>query len=315
MRYKPIFSQSKNPMSQEQVKMSFEEFSRRWQLFEQEHFGSLEDGIDSLRMLVQTHLDLTSELAKSKRMLPSWQLFIETLSFKMILSSSSICNLSQGTLLGSKKLGVEFSLIDYSSIYVLTRSAIENYLTLDYIYFNDLPLEEKLFRFKLWELSGLKSRQKFSTGNNEEFETQKAFERAEIDKIMHDISRMPEYASLDKNQLRKLATYGLPRMESWNGLINASGLRKPLFSEIYSFYSNYAHSEYLSILQLRDNLRNNYLEESKEAVQNSLFIIRVLNSLSIKWHVSTFEECQAHFERLTEEMKSTINIWAMYGKD
>jgi len=302
-------------MSQEQVKMSFEEFSRRWQLFEQEHFGSLEDGIDSLRMLVQTHLDLTSELAKSKRMLPSWQLFIETLSFKMILSSSSICNLSQGTLLGSKKLGVEFSLIDYSSIYVLTRSAIENYLTLDYIYFNDLPLEEKLFRFKLWELSGLKSRQKFSTGNNEEFETQKAFERAEIDKIMHDISRMPEYASLDKNQLRKLATYGLPRMESWNGLINASGLRKPLFSEIYSFYSNYAHSEYLSILQLRDNLRNNYLEESKEAVQNSLFIIRVLNSLSIKWHVSTFEECQAHFERLTEEMKSTINIWAMYGKD
>ncbi|MGV3588105.1 MAG: hypothetical protein ACO1OF_13955 [Adhaeribacter sp.] len=295
--------------------MDLEEFNRRMELFQKEHFGSLEDNSTSLEEILKVHGDICDQLFVSKRNFPSWQTFFETLIFKLITSSFSIVNLAKGTIIKSGKYGINAPILDYPSIYILTRATLENFLTLDYIFFNNLSLEERLFRFKLWEVSGLLSRQNFSTLTNKEFEIQKQFEKQEIDKILAELSKMPEFTKLDKKQLRNLSRFGLPRLESWNSLILSSNLNKQQFSNTYSLLSSYAHSEYLSILQIKQTSLAANNPETQELVNTCFFTLKSVHCLSIHWLISEYEECKAYFDGLPEVLQSNINIWAALGRE
>src|SRR5690606_26004384 len=99
--------------------------------------------------------------------------------------------------------------------FILTRALIENYITLCYLYKNDLPKEEKLYRYKLWEVSGLISRQKWTAIEINSIEKKEA-ENLIVNNIMTEIESLPEYSLLDKSKLNKLKKFGLPRIESWN---------------------------------------------------------------------------------------------------
>lgn len=295
--------------------MDIEEFVRRTELFTKEHFGSLDDSRASLRDLINAHGDICEELAISQRKVLSWQVYFETLIHKLRFASLSICKLSEGILIESHKHRIKVQMIDYPSLCILTRAVLENYLTLDYIFYNNLPIEEKLFRFKLWEVSGLLSRQNFKKNNNKEFEQQKAKEKAQIDAIKAEIKKMPEYDKLDKRQISNLERFGLPRLESWNNLIQSSNLKKEFFGTTYSLLSNYAHSEFLSTIQFKQTGLGIDVSEVESFISTCFTIVRSLNSLSIEWLIENYEECNACFDELSPELQSNIKIWAGIGKE
>lgn len=282
--------------------------------FQKEHLGNLDDNRSSLVLILQAHTDIANALGEVNDKQPYWKYYFETLIHKLIFNSYSILELSKGFKIKSSNEKISAEIIDYSAIIILTRATIENYLTLDYIYLNNLPEEEKLFRFKLWEISGLISRQKFSINDNQDFTLKKEKEKEIIEKIKEEILNMPEYKNLDKSKIRKLNTFGLARKDSWHTLISNSQLNKDIFPDSYSLFSNYAHSEYLSILQLRQSSLNPTDPNNTSNIRLCLTIIRILNSLIINWLVSNYKNLEEVFNLTPDEIKRAIRIWASIGK-
>lgn len=280
------------------------------------HFsGTLKENQDSLKTIIETLSDLVESLAQAKVKTLNWKYHSQTLVNKIIFTSYSIIKLSEGYVIRSyKKQDLRVDVTDYQSIYILTRALIENYVTLCYIYNNDLSEEEKLFRYKLWEVSGLISRQKFS-GQSIDYQRKKQEEKVTIEKIMKEIKGMEEYAKLDKNRLNKLSTYGLPRLDSWQQLIRNSNLRKDLIGNCYSLFSNYAHSEYLSIIQVQQSSLNSKNMDNISSVQLSLTVVRIINSMSINYYVTHFKAAELVYNTFPLAIKNAVDISRKIGEE
>lgn len=263
----------------------------------------------SLQQLVNILGDIIDELAIAKIKGPTWKRSLETLTSKILFTSNSLITLSNGFKLQSfKNPNLSAPIIDISSLYILTRAIIENYVTLCYIYNNDLSEEEKIFRYKLWEVSGLITRQNFEDPNGFHKTDQIAKEAEIIKKILSEIESSEEYKSLDKRKLNKLQSHGLPRIDSWHKLINESKLNRFLFANAYSLFSEYAHSEYLSVLQIE---QSNYYANSKDTTDNAVFplsITKMIITLLIKFYVQNFKVAEEYFNSCPAEYKVTVRI-------
>lgn len=276
--------------------------------------GTLEENTSSLKDLIHTLSELIESVADAKVGTSPWKYHLQTLVGKIIFTSHSIISLSNGFEYAHYIRKEKLQIIDYPSIFTLTRALIENYVTLCYIYKNDLPEEEKLFRYKLWEVSGLISRQNWSTNSSEGVFSKKKHEKLIIEKILKEIEQMPDYKSLDKSRLKKLQKYGSPRLHSWNELIEQSVLRKEMFPVLYSYFSCYAHSEYISILQLSQVSINAEDKHNISNVQLSLGIVRMIISLSIDFYINSFQSAKVAYNTFPDEIRNAVTIWKKIGE-
>ena len=118
------------------------------------------------------------------------------------------------------------------------------------------------------------------------------------------------YTTLKSNDLWKLDKFGLPRLKSWGNLIEVSRLKSDLFKKMYNLYSNYAHSEYISMIQInegnlsKDNLYNISLAEM------ALLLIQMINSITILLLKEKFEGLEEYYCDISDEMKVRIELWS-----
>ena len=283
--------------------------------FRKHYGGTLEENRTSLKDLINTLAVLIEAVGDAKVQIPSWKYHTQTLVGKIIFTSHSILSLSNGYEYGFYKRTEKTQITDHTSMFVLTRALIENYVTLCYIYNNSLSDEVKIFRFKLWEVSGLISRQNWGETTNEEIFKKKETERLLIEKILYEIQNIPEYQTLDKGELKKLKNHGLPRLYNWHKLIEMSELRNVMFSELYSFFSTYAHSEYLSILQLSQASFNSQQLANISNVQLSLSVVRMIISMSIDFYAKNFKTAEMVFDTFPIEIKNAVLVWKRVGRE
>lgn len=276
--------------------------------------GSHEENLHSLTELVQVLGDLVEGVALAKVKTGKFDYHLQTLVNKIILTSYSIIHLCRGYEIKShKNPELKVNVIDYPTSFVTCRALIENYLTLCYIYNNDLAEDERLFRYKLWEVSGLISRQSFDTSQFQENQQKKQDEAKVIETILKEIENMPEYSTLGKQQKKKLDTYGLPRIESWHNLIDESDLKPEMFKQIYSYYSSYAHSEYISILQISQANLNAQSKSNIEMIKTTLSVVRIVTCLSIKFYSKRFKSAEIVFNTLPNTIQMAVRIWSGIG--
>lgn len=276
--------------------------------------GNLEDNKTIVLVHIQILAELVEVVADSKIQIPSWMFHSQTLISKIIYTSYSLMTLSTEIEYAFYSRPGKIRIFDYSSIFILTRALIENYVIFCYIYNNKLPDEEKIFRFKLWEVSGLISRQNMTSAHHDEILLKKETEKLLIDKILLEIQNLPEYKNLDKSKLNKLKRYGLPRLFTWHELINLSELNNEMFAKFYSYFSTYAHSEFLSILQLSQaSLSSNNINTISN-VQLSLDIVKMINALSIDYYVINFVSANNVFKSFSADIKQSVFLWKEIGK-
>jgi len=283
--------------------------------FKKHYGGTLEENRTSLKNLIKTLAEIIEAVGDAKVQIPSWKYHAQTLVGKIIFTSYSILSLSNGYEYGFFKRTEKTQITDHTSMFVLTRALIENYVTFCYIYNNSLSDEEKIFRFKLWEVSGLISRQTWGDTTNEEVLKKKEAERLLIEKILLEIQNIPEFQNLDKRELSKLQKHGLPRLYNWHELIEMSELRKEMFAVIYSYFSTYAHSEYLSILQLSQASLNSQHPANISNVQLSLGIVRMIISMSIDFYVTNFKSAEIIFNTFPKDIRNAVFVWKSIGRE
>ncbi len=276
-----------------------------------EHYSSdINKNRSSLLMLVQTNTDLAQVLHDAKVKMDFWEYYLEVLIEKIIHTSLSVIKLSEGIKFNTyKEKELNIPMIDSSSVFILTRSILECYLTLHYIYIANIPKTERHFRFKLWQISGIITRQNASTHSSEELKMKKEEEKILIEQLRSEIEADPEFKNLENNHINKLNKYGLPRKDSWSTLIKDSDLDNTYFQDMYSLFSNYAHSEYLSTLQLKQSTRNIDDSININRIGVSFLVIRSINALIANWLKSNFKSVELVYNTMPTEFQNVVNIW------
>jgi hypothetical protein len=277
--------------------------------------------VENLNLINKSSIQLIESLYIEKPKLKVGEVFIETLTLKISLITISILELTKGFKLETNsKFGTK-KLIDFSSINILARSIIEAFLTLEYLFYNNLNPEEKEFRFTIWQISGYKSRQSFFDEKNREqinkdISEKLENENKEINSLLTQVRKSKFYSEVKENDLWKLDKYGLPRLKSWQKLLESSILKNEIFITFYKLYSNYAHSEFISLIQTngKDTL-NQGSSENLMQIRNALRIILYINCVSIIQLVKKFPLILPEYKKLTKNQKELIEFWFEFATD
>lgn len=233
------------------------------------------------------------------------EVYIETLLIKIAAAQSSINRLVDPIEL--KLDNKKASIIDYSSILILTRSIFEAYLTLEYLFLSDVEEDELDFRYKLWRMSGFMLRQN-TIGDDPLFSEKLTREKEEIVKAKREIISSKYYCQIKKNK-KRLETYGIARITSWTELIGNSTLRTKLFTGFYQLYSNYAHSEFISIMQLNEFGINSKSENSIEMINSALFCNRLLIYTALFKLQKRYTYSEQIVSNYSDKTKFEMNFW------
>ena len=267
----------------------------------------------SLDLIIKANGKIIQSIYDSKPELGLGEVYIETLLIKILITSKSILRLSQGIEFSILDHPEKYDIIDRTSLYILTRSIIEAFLTLEYLFINNLEREEQIFRYNLWRISGFQSRQNFADSLDEKIIKQIETEKNKINKLKVEITKSKYYSKLNKNELWKLDNYGFPRILSWSKLLDNSILKNNIFSKVYSLYSNYAHSEFISIIQLNESQLSKVDQFNEETVKTTLFNVRLINCVSLIILKDKFSFAGDSFEKLDENLKSSIEFWNKFA--
>ncbi len=225
-------------------------------------------------------------------------------AFNHIVSARDLFEGIKITLLDNSHV----QLVDFSSIAVLTRAALETYLTFNYVFIKPQSQEEKDFRFISWDLAGFIEREKFPVTSSKHAQIVK--DEAELkNKWLKELEKNNVYLSLTEPQKRFIKS-GKWRMDkSWLQLAIDAGISETTFRHLYSYLSSYAHSGRLSILQI---------EQTKEFENEKSFsrIFQTINLMTIARlltdYVTLIPDCKETFES-NPKAKQITYIWEKVG--
>lgn len=237
--------------------------------------------------------------------------YLKVFILKIASASKSLLKLSESTKLNVNNTTAE--IIDYPSVLLLARGILENYLTMEYLYFNEIDNNEKDFRFKLWRMSGFMLRQN-SLKDIPQYEDILSREKIEIENAKMDIKNSIYYSQIKKNDTWKLDAFGIPRVLSWIKLIELSQLKTKSFKDIYQLYSNYAHSEFLSMMQLYNFGYNSNSEMVVEMSKSTYIVSNSVISHCFKNLITFIDYVDETSLNLDEKAKSRIDYWYNYSK-
>lgn len=271
-------------------------------------------------LTIKNHLDLTVKILADLIQLYKNEInpnldfgeaYIETLNIKILLATNTALQVANGQNL--KVLDREIDVIDIPSLYVVARTIIECFLTIEYLFVNDISQEERNFRFKLWKIAGFMMRQQTINDTNKIHSAKIESERQEIDKLKKEVKTSEFYSQLSKNQIWKLDAYGIPRTISWSDLLNKSSINTELLDGYYKLYSNYAHSEFVSIMQMKQMNLNINSPVAIDNLTSTLNNIRIINCVAINLFIQKFEESKEIYERFDARTKYIIDFWNSFA--
>jgi hypothetical protein len=173
----------------------------------------------------------------------------QQLALKLYMHAATIYHLRQGTkapVPKSVEEGTNF--FDFSSAAVLTRAAIETYLTLFEVFFEPVSADEREFRYLLWILSGVIIREKYDPNDpslsEQVLESKKLI--ANLRKRLQATKRFSTLSSRQQNDVLK----GKRMTRNWEDVAKAANFNKEFIRRIYAYYSGYTHSDGLSGIQI-----------------------------------------------------------------
>ena len=178
-----------------------------------------------------------------------WLFDAETLAVKLYYHLSSILHLSFGTVVPGRE-DHKNTFFDHASINVLTRVALETYLTFFFIYSDSSSgIQERKFRHSVWKLSAPTDRQGFNVVSEAAVQAL-AVDKQYMEKMLREIEGNPVFLAM-KETLRKKARKGEWRFgKGWADLADIAGFAKQTFRTVYSYLCSYAHAGGLSGVQI-----------------------------------------------------------------
>lgn len=199
--------------------------------------------------------------------------------------------------------------VDYSSIIILTRAAIETYLTLNYVFVAEGNEDLRQFRFLCWDLAGYIERSKMQA-TTEEHVILKESEKKAIESISAEIKENLVFKTLPLYD-QKQALKGEWRLNyKWHDLATKAGFNIDFFRQQYKFLCSYAHASRLSVIQIQ---QNKTFENQKEMATSSISTIMVV----LAKHIHDYIEIMPQLKDAKKDVPNypIIQFWKTIGEE
>jgi hypothetical protein len=144
------------------------------------------------------------------------------------------------------KLGTYEGTVDFGSMAILARAALETYLTFNYLFVSPADDDEKLFKLNAWYLGGL-DRIKYKPAYEEN--QAKYQEEVNYAALLKDTIRKTRYFVDLKDSIKRQVLKGIWKIGGWPDLAKEAGFDENYFRKQYMFLSTYGHSNHLSVIQ------------------------------------------------------------------
>jgi len=247
-----------------------------------------------LDCLIKIYLTLWTEL-KSLRETEETEI-LEKLLFKMQLNFFSLFVLLKGNKCKN--------LYDVPSIFTLTRTLIENYVTFEYLFvikdecLKHTSREERIRSYKFAGYNNLKQIEKIHNNSTR---------ITEIEKILEKL-KLGINISIEKSENVHPKNFERPRMEyCWADLIEKSKLHTIFFKSSWKLFANYAHSEYVYIKGINNYISNHKaFNERRRCYRATLIVISLLISTIVDLYPDILKE---KYEKIENEKRSLISSY------
>lgn len=252
--------------------------------FSEEEFPHV---LSDYKKMIDIFIYLINTIVDNKIKDENWRYFAETLAVKFVLSANTFANIIEAKTIESSLARVSTKIIDVSSLYVMMRTQIENYLTYFYLYMQPDSKEVQRYRFLIYELSGYESRQKFDALTSFTANKQKT-ERDRIREIITELKGNDIFNSLEEQIQKQILKENRAKIIGWNKLLDESQLSNEVFQKSWNLYSNFAHSEFASLMQVKDFLKEPFKTISTRNLE--IYLALLLISVFIKDFSSLYSE-------------------------
>lgn len=268
--------------------------------------------LEEYHRLLDTLVYLHETLSELKIKMPHWRTYSDTLMTKFYLHSYSFYNSLCGIELKSeyfKRDSYNKRIIDIPSARILLRAQFEAFFMYHHIYVNPSSDDEKELRFYAWLFSGLLQRQTYPIVTAFAKE-QHSKDEKEIETMKKKIQALPAFSKLTARQQEGLLKKGSDKLfKTWNVIMKETGFdERHAFATYYSILSSHAHSEGLSILQLKQS-KLGYNKSNAQA-NVDLLISKQFICLMILAIKKLYKIIEIKFNGLPQELQDTIDIYA-----
>jgi len=221
--------------------------------------------------------------------------------------------------------GKEQRFIDFSSTFSLLRVQLETYAVFYHLFADRCNMEEKIIRFRLWELDGLRSRQKYRIPDDPGVAAKLQSEVKHIENCIYVINQFSYFKNLDKDSQDYLLKFAVWRFNdnslrnrdkkkkrlSTDQMIMNTGLKETHFDDWYSIYSSHCHTTYWSVVQNDTVTEQEKITSEYVAIMQATFI----TSFFITDFFKIYETAKAYFNSLPMQEQEIINSFNVLGRN
>lgn len=269
---------------------------------------------DLLDLLIYLH----EILAEDKVKVHESVIFSEELIIKFYFHGLTINKISEGFYFQSKYFAngaiAKEKFVDVSSILTIGRAQLETLLMYQHLYINSENENELLLRYYAWIYTALIQRSNTPT-NTPETKQKRDDDIKTMEILRLQMENLFSLTNLSKNQQKSLLEKGNGKLfKTWEAIFKDSGFSNGIFTKLYYILSVYAHTEGLSVIQMKSSKYYNKKEENSDLIFMQLFCSTLMTSVMIdnicKKHVS----CKNRFERMDKKLKYTVQFLIKVSK-
>lgn len=239
-----------------------------------------------------------------------WQPYLETHLLKFVLLNSSLIKEFEGINFTRPDNYQEHKTFNISALYLLARANIETFLLIKYLYINFKTEPQGIFRYTLYEWSGLKVRQNFIATHPDNI-AKKAEEKMTIEQLENIIYQNVYFQSLPEHKRKDIIKTARAKEIGWKEIVTESGLEPNFHHYQWEFYSNYAHSEQIEAMQLKALF--NDPTKIHESVYHTLKCTIIYETILLSDLKSKYSEFETIYNSLPLDLKIKIDFWAKLG--
>lgn len=268
------------------------------------------DGLKLLREQKEYFGKVVEHLHYAKIQITDTEEFLETHLTNYYFQLSSLALLISGTKVFSDN---ENKYFDLSSIFVLVRALIENYFCIHYLYFEPMNDEDLArYRFYLYNIHGLNIRQQMQKEMTphpaDKVKLQK--EKLLLDKYIDLLKANSYFRKLHEKKQKQLLKDKPARDVSLTALVSKEYFKGDMFKQTWELLSNYAHTDYISALQLKMIFHNpTLLNQTPSLLRQPLFSIIMLNASMFFNLNKRFKAAEIIYEGLPTIFKKNNKMW------
>jgi hypothetical protein len=239
----------------------------------------------------------------------NWYTFSEKVGKKFLIQASTLKRIFSEDCYVIKDNQQIYSL-DFSSIATLCRLQLETYAIFNHLFIYG-NIEERLVRFRLWELDGIRTQKKYIPPTNMEKE----------EDIINILSQFDYFKNLDEKKqkfLKKEACWRFTdeslKTKNWRisyeQMVINTGIKKDIFQHRYSIFSNFIHSSFVSVLMNSDFSEEKDRHRKYSAIGLNTFI----TAFFIKDFYKIYQAAKDVFNNLSTDNQEIINWYEREGR-